>query len=48
MDDYHRLLSRIFPYGVFYTLESEIATIWADVDLRRDPEWIRNRLAESR
>lgn len=25
--DYHRLLSRVFPYGIFYTVESEIALV---------------------
>ena len=42
--DYHRLLSRVFPYGVFYTLDKEVVVVWAVVDLRRDPEWIRNHL----
>jgi len=44
--DYHRLLSRVFPYGVFYTVEQECAVVWAVVDLRRSPEWIRQRLAD--
>jgi len=42
--DYHRLLSRAFPYGIFYTIEDEIAVVWAVVDLRRDPQWIRDHL----
>ena len=42
--DYHRLLSRVFPYGIFYTrLDDEVA-VWAVIDLRRDPDWIRTRL----
>jgi plasmid stabilization system protein ParE len=44
--DYHRLLSRVFPYGIFYTLEGDIVVVWAVMDLRRDPEWIRRRLNE--
>lgn len=44
--DYHRLLSKVFPYGVFYTIESGIAVVWAVLDLRRDPEWIRKQLLE--
>lgn len=44
--DYHRLLSRVFPYGVFYTLEDKVTTVWAVIDLRRDPEWIRRKLTE--
>lgn len=45
-EDYHRLLSRVFPYGIFYTLQREIADVWAVIDLRRDPTWIRERLKE--
>jgi len=44
--DYHRLLSRVFPYGIFYTIEQECAVVWAVVDLRRSPEWVRQRLAD--
>ena len=44
--DYHRLLSRVFPYGIFYTIEQESAVVWAVVDLRRSPEWVRQRLAD--
>lgn len=44
--DYHRLLSKVFPYGVFYTMEGGIAVVWAVLDLRRDSEWIRNQLRE--
>jgi hypothetical protein len=44
--DYHRLLSRVFPYGVFYTMDEEGAVVWAVVDLRRDPDWIRDHLSK--
>jgi|SRR5437667_4569367 len=44
--DYHRLLSRVFPYGIFYTMDDEGAVVWAVVDLRRDPEWIRDHLSK--
>ena len=43
--DYLRLLSRVFPYGVFYTMDDEGAVVWAVVDLRRDPAWIRDHLS---
>ena len=43
--DYHRLLSRVFPYGIFYTVEKDGAVVWAVIDLRRDPEWIRAHLS---
>jgi plasmid stabilization system protein ParE len=42
--DYHRLLSRVFPYGIFYTRLDEEVAVWAVIDLRRDPDWIRARL----
>ena len=42
--DYHRLLSKVFPYGIFYTMEGDSAVVWAVIDLRRDPEWIRTKL----
>ncbi|MEI7729930.1 MAG: hypothetical protein WCO56_10190 [Verrucomicrobiota bacterium] len=42
--DYHRLLSKVFPYGIYYTTEDEYAVVWAVIDLRRDPVWIREKL----
>ena len=44
--DYHRLLSKVFPCGVFYTLEGGTAVVWAVLDLRRDPEWMREQLRQ--
>lgn len=43
---FHKLLSRVFPYGVFYTYDVQIVTIWAVLDLRRDPLWIKARLQD--
>jgi plasmid stabilization system protein ParE len=36
----HRLLSRSFPYSIFYEFNAEEALVVAVVDCRRDPEWI--------
>ena len=41
---FHRLLSRVFPHGVFYTVHADEVTILAVIDLRRDPDWITSRL----
>lgn len=41
--DYHRLLSRVFPYGIFYTFEPPTVIIWAVIDLRRNPTWIAKK-----
>ena len=44
--DYHRLLSKVFPYGVFYTVDGDEISVWAVIDLRRDPAWIKTHLAK--
>lgn len=43
---YHRLLSRRFPFAVYYTVEEEIARVHAVLDCRRDPKRIEERLGE--
>ena len=43
--DYHRLLSKIFPYAIYYTVAQRETIVWAVIDCRRDPEWIRNHLS---
>lgn len=42
--DYHRMLSKRFPFAVFYTLTDEAARVHAVVDCRRRPAWIREHL----
>ena len=43
-EDYHRLLSKRFPFAIYYKLvESEIR-IYAVVDCRRNPAWYRENL----
>ena len=44
--DYRRTLSKVFPYGIFYTTEDGVAVVWAVIDLRRDPDWIFRKLSE--
>jgi hypothetical protein len=41
---YHRLLSRRFPFGIFYTIQEDTAFIHAVLDCRCNPAWIRERL----
>jgi plasmid stabilization system protein ParE len=41
---YHRLLSKRFPYAVFYTVSKKTVFVHAVVDCRRDPDWIGRRL----
>jgi hypothetical protein len=42
--NYHRLLSKRFPFAIFYTLEDKTVFVHAIVDCRRDPAWLRQRL----
>jgi plasmid stabilization system protein ParE len=41
---YHRLLSKRFPYAVYYSLEAENLLVRAVLDCRRDPTWTREKL----
>ena len=41
---YHRLLSRHFPWSVYYRIEGDEIRIYAILDNRRNPDSIRNRL----
>ena len=42
--DYHRLLSKRFPFAVYYKVGDETAFVYAVVDCRRDPAWVQRRL----
>ena len=41
---YHRLLSKRFPFAVYYRVEGDVADVYAVLDCRRDPGWTRNQL----
>jgi hypothetical protein len=41
---YHRLLSKRFPFAVYYLVEGQTALVYAVLDCRRRPAWIRKRL----
>lgn len=42
---YHRLLSKRFPYAVYYQVEDEeVVVVWRVLDLRQKPESIRDGL----
>ena len=45
---YHRLLSKRFPYAVYYTVEDDLAVVWRVLDLRRHPDRIRRALKHGR
>lgn len=41
---YHRMLSRRFPYAIYYRIDGEILLIHRVLDCRRDPAWIKGEL----
>jgi hypothetical protein len=41
---YHRLLSKRFPFSIYYRLEENEVRIYAVIDCRKNPAWIRKRL----
>ena len=45
---YFRLLSKRFPYVIYYDLDQRTVRVWAVLDCRQNPESIRRRLARLR
>ena len=41
---YQRLLSKRFPFAIYYRLQKDFVRVYAILDCRRNPAWIRNRL----
>ena len=42
---YHRMLSNRFPFAIYYRLNKNIIRVYAVLDCRRNPAWIRNKLS---
>ena len=43
-DKYHRLLSKRFPFAIYYRVEKKTVLIHAVLDCRKDPAWAREKL----
>ncbi len=43
---FHRALTKRFPFAIFYTVENNTVKVRAVVDCRRRPSWIRKHLRE--
>jgi len=43
---YHRLLSKRFPFAVYYRVADDEAIVFAVLDCRRNPSWIRKKLSK--
>jgi plasmid stabilization system protein ParE len=44
IDKYYRLLSKRFPFGIYYQVHAELIEIWRVLDLRQDPAHIKKAL----
>ena len=45
---FHRLLSKRFPYAVYYDLAPDEIRVWRVLDCRRNPRWITTQLKKDR
>jgi len=43
--DYHRLLSKRFPFSIYYKVEDKTIYIYAVLDCRKNPSWTNERLS---
>ena len=43
---YHRMLSRRFPFGIYYTVAASEIRVHAVLDMRQNPASIRQRLQQ--
>jgi len=41
---YFRMLSKRFPYAVYYTMEKNEVLVWRVLDCRQNPGWIKSQL----
>jgi hypothetical protein len=42
---YHRLLSKRFPFAIYYRVQKDVICVYAILDCRSNPAWIRDRLS---
>ena len=41
---FYRMLTRKFPYSVYYRISEDVVQIWRILDNRRNPKWIEDQL----
>ncbi len=41
---FHRMLAKRFPFAIYYEVEGDTAYVYAILDVRRDPFWLRAEL----
>ncbi|WP_295021178.1 type II toxin-antitoxin system RelE/ParE family toxin [Sulfurimonas sp.] len=43
-NDYYRLLSKRFPFAIYYKVNNDVAYVYAVLDCRQNPSWIQTKL----
>jgi hypothetical protein len=43
---FHRALSKRFPFAIYFHVAGELVRVYAVLDCRRNPTWIRRKLSE--
>lgn len=44
--EFHRMLASRFPFGIYYREHENATQVFAVLDLRRNPNWIRKELGK--
>jgi plasmid stabilization system protein ParE len=44
--DFHRMLATRFPFGIYYREQGDKTQVFAVLDLRRNPNWVRKELKQ--
>lgn len=45
---FHWMLSKRFPYAIYYTVKADLISVYAVLDCRQDPKEIEKRLDQER
>ena len=45
---FYRLLSRRFPFAIYYTVDKDGVQVWRVLDCCRNPRWLRDQLNKGR
>ena len=45
---FHRMMSRRFPFAIYYEIEGDTALVYGILDMRTDPSWIRREMERRR
>ena len=43
---YYRMLSKRFPYAIYYDVNGDVVSIVAVLPMRRDPAWVKTKMSQ--